>query len=71
MGPKINLHFCTMKRYLQNWNLMRVLRLAIGLLVMGQGFFAGEYLFVLLGGLFALMPVLNVGCGSSAGCPYQ
>lgn len=69
MEPKINLHFCAMKRYLQSWNLMRILRLGIGLLVVGQGIYAGDYLFVLLGGLFALMPLLNVGCGSSASCP--
>lgn len=51
-----------MKNYLRNWNFMRVLRLAMGIFVVVQGFLNKEWIFVILGGLFSLMPLLNVGC---------
>lgn len=56
-----------MKNYLKNWNIIRFLRLIIGVFVVVQGIISKEWLFVFLGGLFALMPLMNVGCGAS-GC---
>ena len=56
-----------MKNYLKNWNIIRLLRLVVGVFVIIQGIIAQEWLFVFLGGLFALMPLMNVGCGAS-GC---
>lgn len=46
---------------------MRFARLAMGIFVAVQGFLYNEWIFVILGGLFALMPLMNVGCGTS-GC---
>ena len=57
-----------MKKYLQNWNLIRVLRLAFAIVVIVQGFQVHEWLLVILGGIFSLMPLMNVGCGSTSGC---
>jgi hypothetical protein len=57
-----------MKGYLRNWNLMRILRLALGVLIIVQGVQAQEWLFVGLGGLFSLMPLLNIGCCGTSGC---
>lgn len=51
-----------MKNYLRNWNFMRFARLAMGIFVAVQGFLYNEWIFVILGGLFALMPLMNVGC---------
>ncbi len=47
---------------------MRVLRLAIGIFIIVQGVQTKEWLFVALGGLFSLMPLLNIGCCGASGC---
>lgn len=47
---------------------MRVLRLALGIFIIVQGVQTKEWLFVALGGLFSLMPLLNIGCCGSSGC---
>lgn len=47
---------------------MRIIRLVLGIIVIVQGIQANEWMFVALGGLFTLMPVLNIGCCSTAGC---
>lgn len=57
-----------MKNYLSNWNLMRIIRLILGIVIIAQGFQAHQWMFVALGGLFTLMPLFNVGCCSTAGC---
>jgi len=57
-----------MKEYLKTWDLMRVLRLALGIIIIVQGVQAKEWLFVALGGLFSLMPLLNIGCCGASGC---
>lgn len=57
-----------MKNYLKTWDLMRVLRLALGIIIIVQGVQAKEWLFVALGGLFSLMPLLNIGCCGVSGC---
>lgn len=57
-----------MKNYLSNWNFMRIIRLVLGIIVIVQGIQANEWMFVALGGLFTLMPLLNIGCCSTAGC---
>ena len=57
-----------MKNYLSNWNLMRIIRLILGIVIIVQGFQAHQWMFVALGGLFTLMPLFNVGCCSTVGC---
>lgn len=57
-----------MKNIFANWNFMRVLRLALGLFIAIQGFMTMEWLFIALGGLFILMPLMNTGCCSGARC---
>lgn len=57
-----------MKKYLRNWNFMRILRLAIGIFIIVQGIIMKEWMFTGLGILFTLMPVFNVGCGASGSC---
>lgn len=43
---------------------MRVIRLVIGIMIIAQGIYENEWLFILLGGSFSLMPLFNVGCSS-------
>ena len=47
---------------------MRILRLTIGLVVVVQAVITKDILFGALGGLFTLMPLLDIGCCGSAGC---
>ena len=58
-----------MKSYLKNWDLMRILRLGLGILIIAQGVQANDWLIAGLGALFSLMPLLNKGCCSSSSCP--
>lgn len=61
-----------MKDYLRNWNVMRLVRLGLGIAVIIQGFQASEWMFVGLGALFSLMPILNVGCsGGNCSVPNR
>lgn len=57
-----------MKNYLRTWNFMRVLRLALGIFVIAQGIQSKEWWFVVMGGLFSLMPLLNIGCCGVSAC---
>ncbi len=57
-----------MKSYLRNWDFMRALRLAMGIFIVVQGILTAEWLFIILGALFSLLPLLNIGCCGSAGC---
>jgi hypothetical protein len=53
---------------LNNWNFMRVLRLVLGIFIISQGVELKEWMLVALGGIFSIMPLLNIGCGGAAGC---
>jgi hypothetical protein len=57
-----------MDNYLKNWNFMRLLRLALGIIIMVQGALSKEWIFVAMGALLTLMPLLNMGCCSTSGC---
>jgi len=57
-----------MTTIMQNWNFMRLLRLGMGLWLIYSAFVDHQPLLGLLGGLFALQSVLNVGCCGSSGC---
>jgi hypothetical protein len=59
----------TMKTLLlKNWNIMRVLRLAIAVWLLISAFQTKEIMFGLLGGLLLIMAVMNVGCCGANGC---
>lgn len=57
-----------MKDYLKNWNFMRLLRLVMGIFIMIQAIMTQQWLIVGLGGLFSLMPLMNMGCCGTSGC---
>jgi len=58
-----------MKAYLRTWNFMRLLRLALGMFIFIQGIIAKDWAFITMGGIFAALPLLNMGCGSGTCTP--
>lgn len=57
-----------MKNYFNNWNMMRVIRLALGIFIIVQGVRDQQWILAIMGAAFSLMPILNIGCCSTAGC---
>lgn len=53
---------------LRNWNVIRVLRLAIGVWAIVSAFQTNEVLLGVAGGLLLGMAVLNIGCCGVNGC---
>lgn len=53
---------------LNNWNIIRFLRLGIGLAIIVQAIVAADILFGLAGLLFTGMAVFNASCCGSAAC---
>lgn len=52
-----------MKSWILQWNLSRIIRLALGILLLVHGIGGEEWLLAILGGFLTLMPILNFGCG--------
>ena len=57
-----------MKKILNNWSVIRVLRLVMALFVIYQGVTSQQWLFVGLGIIFALLPLFNLGCCGTNSC---
>ncbi|MEP7232760.1 MAG: hypothetical protein ABI691_21045 [Ginsengibacter sp.] len=51
-----------------NWNLMRFLRLALGIAIIVQSVVAKDWTMGIAGAVFTMMPVFNIGCCGSGGC---
>lgn len=47
---------------------MRLLRLAMGIFAIVQGFVEQNWILVALGSLFSVMPLMNIGCCGVSGC---
>lgn len=47
---------------------MRIARLALAIVVIVEGVQTNMWMLVALGVFFSIMPLLNVGCCSTAGC---
>lgn len=45
-----------------NWNLMRAARLLLGVILVIMGVQEQSWFIVAAGGLYTLMPLLNIGC---------
>lgn len=57
-----------MKKYLQNWNFVRFLRLLMGIAIIVQGIQIKEYAISLLGAWLTIMAIANVGCCGVNSC---
>ena len=57
-----------MKVLVNDWNVMRVIRLALGILVIIQSISERNFMLTVAGGLFAMLALINVGCCGANGC---
>lgn len=53
---------------LRNWNVMRFVRLGLGIAIIVQAVIAGDWMMGILGLLFTTMPVFNIGCCTTGSC---
>jgi len=56
-----------MKQIIANWNLMRIIRLALGILIIVEGVRSQMTPITLMGAAFAALALFNIGCGPG-GC---
>ena len=57
-----------MKTIFNNWNVMRLLRLALGISALVQAFIQRDITVGLLAGFLLFTAIANVGCCGSNGC---
>jgi hypothetical protein len=57
-----------MKKIIQGWNIMRLLRLVLGIIILVQGINQKEYVFAFVGALFVVLSIANIGCCGSQAC---
>ncbi len=57
-----------MKKLMTDWNLMRIIRLILGVLIFAEGMRYGQWALMIFGGLFTGMSLLNLGCASGRNC---
>lgn len=57
-----------MKALLHNWNIMRIIRLALGIFIVYEGINTEDWMLASLGGFFSLMPIFNIGCCGVSAC---
>ena len=53
---------------LGKWHFMRIIRLALGILVIIQAFITKDWTLGVLGALFTAMPIFNIGCCGVGAC---
>lgn len=56
------------QQILSNWNVMRFVRLGLGIAIIVQAVIARDWMMGILGILFTTMPVFNIGCCATGGC---
>jgi hypothetical protein len=64
----MNTFISEMKNYLRGWNFMRILRLALAVFIIIQGVQYLDWSYILLGALFGLLPIFNIGCCAAGNC---
>ncbi len=57
-----------MKTVLRNWNIMRGLRLALGIFAIVQAFTQKDTVLGIIGGFLLFTALANIGCCGSNGC---
>lgn len=57
-----------MKKYFIHWNLLRLLRLGMGIAILIQAIYTHHHTLILMGIIFTLMPIFNIGCCGANGC---
>lgn len=65
-------HYMRMIRTLLNgWDLMRIFRLVMGIVALGQAFYTKELLIGAAGAFLLFMAVANIGCCGVNGCSIK
>lgn len=57
-----------MDRLLKNWDLMRIVRLLIGVGIAVYAISSKDYTFLLFAGLLLFQAIMNISCCGSKGC---
>lgn len=57
-----------MRRILQEWNFMRMLRLVLAIVILVQGIISRDFVSITLGVLFGATAFANIGCCGSNTC---
>lgn len=53
---------------LNNWNLFRILRLILGIIIIFQSIYSKDWQMFIVGFLFAGLALFNIGCCGANGC---
>lgn len=57
-----------MKNYLANWNIIRFVRLVMGIIITLNGALTHEWMILALGGVFTLTAILNINTCATGNC---
>lgn len=57
-----------MNRILKNWDLTRIVRLLLGIVVAIYSITSKDYIFLMLGGILLFQAITNVSCCGAGGC---
>lgn len=57
-----------MKTILNNWTVMRVVRLVLGVLALAMSFYQKDITLGLLAGILLITAIANIGCCGRTGC---
>ena len=57
-----------MNRILKNWDLARIIRLFLGVLIAIYSISSKDYIFLALAGLLLSQAIMNISCCGSTGC---
>lgn len=57
-----------MKNYFQNRNAMRIIRVAVGLFLIGAAIYERDWMLAFMGGFIVILLLFNMGCCGASGC---
>ena len=57
-----------MQNITKNWNIFRILRLALGLFLMTEAIRTGVWFMTIFAAAMIIMPLLNIGCCAGGNC---
>jgi len=57
-----------MSNFFRGWNVIRIIRLLLGVAIIAQSIGSGQWGLMIAGVLFALMPIFNIGCCAGGNC---
>jgi hypothetical protein len=61
----------TLKEILRSWDAMRIFRMTMGIIALGQAIYIGEFLIGVAGAFLIFMALANIGCCGAGGCGFS